>query len=297
MPQHSRAVAGILEGVSVLRVNTGMTWQRGLPTQQLREPDLYAGAIDGGALSRSSSFNPVRSTAMCWRSIHILSSEMLAAEEGLLYPTLQKMLVKGWVTAEWGISETNRKVRFYRLTSEGRKHLKVELPWGKSSAAFAISSTAADLMPNWKVTWSFIARWPRGRDAATSATRSFYSFDLIARSSSDRALTFFDQSPRTLIDLNGSMSAFGCCRQSKPIRIQIGGHALILMSYFMSEVEYSTLNRYANLFLHPSLHYGFGVAKTQLRCQEMWTVAVSGSRMRADGNSGCTEASDRLSIR
>ncbi len=37
------------------------------------------------------------------------------------------MLVKGFVTADWGISETNRKVRFYRLTPEGRKHLKAEL--------------------------------------------------------------------------------------------------------------------------------------------------------------------------
>jgi len=59
--------------------------------------------------------------------IHILSSDVLGVEEGLLYPTLQKMLVKGFVTAEWGISETNRKVRFYRLTPEGRKHLKAEL--------------------------------------------------------------------------------------------------------------------------------------------------------------------------
>jgi DNA-binding PadR family transcriptional regulator len=50
-----------------------------------------------------------------------------AIEEGLLYPTLQKMLVKGWVTAEWGISETNRKVRFYHLTPEGRKQLKTEV--------------------------------------------------------------------------------------------------------------------------------------------------------------------------
>lgn len=59
--------------------------------------------------------------------IHMLSSEVLAVEEGLLYPTLQKMLVKGWVTAEWGISETNRKVRFYRLTLDGRKQLKAEV--------------------------------------------------------------------------------------------------------------------------------------------------------------------------
>ena len=48
-------------------------------------------------------------------------------EEGLLYPTLQKMLVKGWVTAEWGISETNRKVRFYRTDSGRPQALKAEL--------------------------------------------------------------------------------------------------------------------------------------------------------------------------
>ncbi len=59
--------------------------------------------------------------------IHLLSSEVLAVEEGLLYPTLQKMLAKGWVVAEWGISETNRKVRFYRLTRTGRAQLKAEM--------------------------------------------------------------------------------------------------------------------------------------------------------------------------
>jgi transcriptional regulator len=59
--------------------------------------------------------------------IHVLSSEVLAVEEGLLYPTLQKILAKGFVTAEWGISETGRKVRFYRLTPAGRAQLKAEL--------------------------------------------------------------------------------------------------------------------------------------------------------------------------
>jgi transcriptional regulator len=59
--------------------------------------------------------------------IHVLSSEVLHVEEGSLYPALQKMLLKGWVTAEWGISETNRKVRFYRLTPAGRAQLEAEL--------------------------------------------------------------------------------------------------------------------------------------------------------------------------
>ena len=59
--------------------------------------------------------------------IHVLSSDVLQVEEGALYPALQKMLLKGWVTSEWGISETNRKVRFYSLTAAGRKQLEVEL--------------------------------------------------------------------------------------------------------------------------------------------------------------------------
>ena len=59
--------------------------------------------------------------------IHSLSSEVLRVEEGALYPALQRILLKGWVTSEWGISETNRKVRFYRLTRAGRKQLETEM--------------------------------------------------------------------------------------------------------------------------------------------------------------------------
>jgi transcriptional regulator len=59
--------------------------------------------------------------------IHVLSSEVLRVEEGSLYPALQRILLKGWVTSEWGVSETNRKVRFYRLTPAGRKQLEAEL--------------------------------------------------------------------------------------------------------------------------------------------------------------------------
>src|SRR5258707_15672521 len=59
--------------------------------------------------------------------IHQLSNELLQVEEGSLYPALQRMLLKGWVRAEWGVSETNRKVRFYRLTTTGRKQLQSEI--------------------------------------------------------------------------------------------------------------------------------------------------------------------------
>jgi transcriptional regulator len=59
--------------------------------------------------------------------IHTLSNDLLQVEEGSLYPALQRLLIKGWVKAEWGISETNRKVRFYRLTPAGRKQLQSEM--------------------------------------------------------------------------------------------------------------------------------------------------------------------------
>jgi transcriptional regulator len=58
--------------------------------------------------------------------IHALSSAALRVEEGSLYPALQKILRKGWVTAAWGTSETNRKVRFYKLTRDGIRQLEAE---------------------------------------------------------------------------------------------------------------------------------------------------------------------------
>jgi PadR family transcriptional regulator, regulatory protein PadR len=59
--------------------------------------------------------------------IRALSDSVLEAEEGSLYPTLQRMLLEGWVTAEEGVSETGRRVRFYTLTRDGKKQLKREM--------------------------------------------------------------------------------------------------------------------------------------------------------------------------
>jgi PadR family transcriptional regulator PadR len=53
-------------------------------------------------------------------------SEVLKVEEGSLYPALQRLLVKGLVTAEWGQSDNNRRARFYELTPDGRKQLGLE---------------------------------------------------------------------------------------------------------------------------------------------------------------------------
>ena len=55
------------------------------------------------------------------------TEDALQVEEGSLYPALQRMLIKGWVAAEWGQSENNRRARYYRLTPAGRKQLGVEV--------------------------------------------------------------------------------------------------------------------------------------------------------------------------
>ena len=60
-------------------------------------------------------------------SIQQSSEDILQVEEGSLYPALQRMLIKGWVTAEWGVTSGNRRARYYRLTLAGRKQLTIEL--------------------------------------------------------------------------------------------------------------------------------------------------------------------------
>jgi PadR family transcriptional regulator, regulatory protein PadR len=96
-----------------------------MPMANMEDPISPAGALPMLIL-RVLQSGALHGYAIAQR-IHLLSSEVLAVEEGLLYPTLQKILLRGWVESEWGISETNRKVRFYRLTAKGRAQLKHEL--------------------------------------------------------------------------------------------------------------------------------------------------------------------------
>ena len=60
-------------------------------------------------------------------SIKRLSDDLLTVEEGSLYPALQRLLLQGWVKAEWKMTETKRRARYYTLTAAGRKQLGVEL--------------------------------------------------------------------------------------------------------------------------------------------------------------------------
>ena len=59
--------------------------------------------------------------------IQQVTQDALQVGEGSLYPALQRLLVNGWVAAEWGVSENNRKARYYRITAAGRKQLAAEV--------------------------------------------------------------------------------------------------------------------------------------------------------------------------
>ena len=70
--------------------------------------------------------------------IHLVSDQLLRVEEGSLYPALHRMEQAGWLSAEWGESENNRRAKFYRLTTAGRRQLKEETnQWARISAAMA----------------------------------------------------------------------------------------------------------------------------------------------------------------
>lgn len=74
---------------------------------------------------RTLSTGPLHGYAIA-RRIKQCSADVLDVEEGSLYPALNRMLLKGWLRAEWGVSETNRRARFYRLTNQGKKQLDSE---------------------------------------------------------------------------------------------------------------------------------------------------------------------------
>ena len=73
-------------------------------------------------------------------TLHIqrVSSEVLRVEEGSLYPALHRMEQDGWISAEWGASENNRRARYYQLTAKGRKQLaEEEKNWERLTQAVA----------------------------------------------------------------------------------------------------------------------------------------------------------------
>ena len=87
--------------------------------------DLFPGALEMMIL-QTLRRQPSHGYALV-QHIKQTSHDLLQIEEGSLYPALQRLLKEGLVKAEWGISSTNRRVRVYRLTAAGAKHLELEV--------------------------------------------------------------------------------------------------------------------------------------------------------------------------
>ena len=68
--------------------------------------------------------------------IQLISQDVLQVNQGSLYPALHRLERRGWIKAEWGVSELGRRARFYRLTASGRKQLELETEnWARLAAA------------------------------------------------------------------------------------------------------------------------------------------------------------------
>jgi transcriptional regulator len=98
--------------------------------------DLLQGTLDMLIL-QTLVFGPRHGQAIA-HAIQATSKGELLVEHGSLYPALQRLLARGWVEADWGISDNNRKARFYRLTDLGRQRLASESSkWDRLTAAIA----------------------------------------------------------------------------------------------------------------------------------------------------------------
>ncbi len=96
--------------------------------------DLLQGTLDLLIL-KSLQHEPMHGFGISVR-IRQMSDEVLQVEQGSLYPALYRLEERGWITAEWGVSENNRRARFYELTAAGRKQLTAETDeWRRVSAA------------------------------------------------------------------------------------------------------------------------------------------------------------------
>ena len=99
--------------------------------------DLVQGTLDLLIL-KSLALEPLHGWAIA-RRIKQLSNDVLLVQQGSLYPALQRLEHQGWVKAKWGVSEQNRRARFYALTRAGRRQLDKETAsWERLAAAVTL---------------------------------------------------------------------------------------------------------------------------------------------------------------
>jgi transcriptional regulator len=112
--------------------------------------DLLQGTLDMLIL-KALSWGPMHGYGIAgW--LQRTTDDALAVEEGSLYPALHRMMRRGWLTARWGVSDNNRRAKYYTLTAQGRHQLQLETStWDAFIVAVAKvlrASTAPDAAPD-----------------------------------------------------------------------------------------------------------------------------------------------------
>jgi PadR family transcriptional regulator, regulatory protein PadR len=99
--------------------------------------DLVQGTLDLLIL-KSLALGPMHGWAIAGR-IRQLSNDVLLVQQGSLYPALQRLEYQGWIKAKWGVSEQNRRAKYYQLTRAGRRQLDKEAAaWERLAAAVTL---------------------------------------------------------------------------------------------------------------------------------------------------------------
>jgi PadR family transcriptional regulator, regulatory protein PadR len=99
--------------------------------------DVLQGTLDLMVLKTLESMGPLHGYGIA-RRIEQVSDDTLSLNQGTIYPALLRLQQRGWIKSEWGISETNRRARFYSLSRLGRKKIEEEIEnWERIAATMA----------------------------------------------------------------------------------------------------------------------------------------------------------------
>src|SRR5437899_2353689 len=111
--------------------------ERKSPDMGDSKTDVLQGTLDLMVLKTLEALGPLHGYGIA-RRIEQVSENLLQLNQGTLYPALLRLQQRGWIKSEWGISENNRKARFYNLTNAGRRQLAVEARnWERISGVMA----------------------------------------------------------------------------------------------------------------------------------------------------------------
>jgi transcriptional regulator len=109
-----------------------------------KKPDVLQGTLDLMVLKTLESMGPLHGYGIA-RRIEQVSGDTLSLNQGTIYPALLRLEQRGWIKAEWGLSEANRRAKFYELRKKGRKQIKKETrEWERMAATMARFLTQAD---------------------------------------------------------------------------------------------------------------------------------------------------------